>query len=97
MTNIIIPIRYTTLPHTNIPPALPIVLTPINTQRTRQKNLQPIAVLAWEELAVDVERDGRFAAFIVRCEAGDAIIFLGVDVRYGEGVGEKGCVSHCCG
>ena len=53
--------------------------------------------MAWEELAVDVERDGRFAAFIVRCEAGDAIIFLGVDVRYGEGVREEGCVSHCCG
>ena len=94
MTNIIIPIRHTALPHPDIPPALPIILTPINTQRRRNQNLQPIARLAGEELAIDVESEGRFAAFVVRGEARDAVVLLGVDVGYGESVGEEGCVAH---
>lgn len=100
MTNIIILIRHTRLPPPDIPPpslapaAIIVVLAPVQRQRRREQDLEAVPDGAGEELRVDVEREGCVAVFGVRGEAGDAVVFGGVDGGEGEGGGEEVGVAH---
>lgn len=94
MTHIIPLIRHARLPPPQIPPPLPIILAPVQRQRRREQQLQPVADGAGEELRVDVEGQGGVAVFGVGGEPGDAVVFGGVDGGEGEGGGEEVGVCH---
>ena len=46
---------------------------------------------------VDVEGEDGLGIGGCGCDAGDAVVFLVVEAREGEGVVEEGCVGHGCG
>lgn len=97
MTNIIILIRHTRpFAPPDVPPPLAavVVLAAVERERRREQQLQPVADGAGEELRVDVERERRVAVLRVRGQAGDAVVFLGVDGGEGEGGGEEVGVAH---
>ena len=94
MTHVIVLVGHAGLPPPDIPPPLAVVLAAVERERRREQDLQAVADGAGEELGVDVEGDGRVAVFRVRGEPGDAVVFLRVDGREGEGVGEEVRVAH---
>jgi len=99
--HILIHIRQTPHPPAHIPPPplriSPFLFTPIQRQRRRQNHMYPIAHRARVQFGVDIDVHTCVGGEGGAREAGDAVVFLGVDGGEGEGFFEEEGVCHCGG
>lgn len=98
MTNIVKHIRQrrlTARAHSaDIPPALAI-LAAVQTQRSRDHDMQMLANAGWEELRVDVKRHKGAGVGGCATEARDTVVFRLIEGCYEEGVVEE--LGVACG